>query len=132
VPADYDGDGDAEIAVFRPSTGAWHIQSSPGTGSTQYFGVSGDVPVPGQYDADPALDLAVFRPSSGAWFVDGAATRYLGFTGDVAVPGQYDADPQTDIAVFRPSSGAWFIETGTPATHYGLPGDIPTPRRPTS
>jgi hypothetical protein len=132
VPADYDGDGDAEIAVFRPSTGAWHIQSSPGTGSTQYFGVSGDVPVPGQYDADPALDLAVFRPSSGAWFVDGAATRYLGFTGDVAVPGQYDADPQTDIAVFRPSSGAWFIETGTPATHYGLPGDIPTPRRPTA
>jgi hypothetical protein len=44
VPGDYDGDGDgkADIAVFRPSTGTWFVEG----GDTTNFGASGDVPLP--------------------------------------------------------------------------------------
>jgi hypothetical protein len=41
VPGDYDGDGDDDIAVFRPSSGYWFVQGGP----TVAFGTSGDLPV---------------------------------------------------------------------------------------
>jgi hypothetical protein len=49
VPADYDGDGRADLAVYRPSSGHWFLRLSSTNytagGTYQWGGSAGDVPV---------------------------------------------------------------------------------------
>jgi len=46
VPADYDGDGKADIAIWRPSTGEFWISGSRVGTAVYVWGVAGDIPVP--------------------------------------------------------------------------------------
>ena len=139
---DFDGDGRAEIGIWRPTTGEWWLKSSAG-GFASYgaygWGSGGDIPVAGDYDGDRRTDIAVFRPSTGVWYILQSSANFTtqstytwgGADIDVPVPGDYDGDHRTDIAVYR--SGVWYIlNSSTNFTTYAVRGwgastDVPVP-----
>lgn len=133
--ADFDGDGENDISVWRPSDGVWHITRSNDNSYTalQFGGGQfGDVPAPGNFDGDKKTDYAVFR--NGTWFILNSSNghvrgQHFGTKGDKPVAGDYDGDGKTDIAVWRPSDGVWYITRSLDGQydfrHFGQFGDIP-------
>lgn len=133
--SDFDGDGTSDVAVFRPSAGAWFVlNSGSNTFNFVTFGQNGDIPVDGDFDGDSRSDITVFRPSTGTWFrlnsSNGAfsATNF-GANGDKPTPGDYDKDGKTDVAVWRPTLGSFFIlrssDNAFQSIQWGANGDIP-------
>ncbi len=132
TPFDFDGDGKADISVFRPSNGYWYrINSSSGQWSSILFGVSSDKIVPADYDGDGRTDLAVYR--NGTWYIQQSTAGFTGVSfgdaNDIPVPADYDGDGRADIAVFRPSNGVWYImrsSLGFLGIQFGQNDDKPT------
>jgi hypothetical protein len=72
---DLDGDGRADLVVWRPTDGTFYwlsssLDHSPMAAGSRQWGVSslGDVPMIGDLDADRRADLIVWRPGTGKWF----------------------------------------------------------------
>ena len=73
MTGDYDGDGKADLVVWRPADGNWFICSSTNNfdctqNTIVQFGLPGDMPIKADFDGDGILDPSVFRPSDGNWF----------------------------------------------------------------
>jgi hypothetical protein len=130
---DYDGDGKADLSVFRQSNASWYIQNSQSNSfSGTQFGATGDLPASADFDGDGKTDIAVFR--SGFWYrLNSTNNQFVaaqfGSPGDVPVPGDFDGDGKADIAVFRPSDGAWYCLNSSNnqfvAQQFGSNGDKP-------
>ncbi len=120
LAADFNGDGSADLAVFRPAAGLWAVR-----GITRvYFGTSSDTPLVGDFDGDGTSDIALYRPLSGMWAVSGGTRVYFGGPDDNPVPDDYDGDGTDDFAIYRGSSGLWAVRGGA-RVYFGGSSDTP-------
>ena len=134
VPADYDGDGRTDAAVYQPDSGDWLVRGQPGVFAN--LGVGGGLPAPADYDGDGTDDPAIYRQTTGTLHIDELDPVTFPLSGSpwgrLPVPADYDGDGTDDPAVFidDPADVAegWQI-AGQPAVT--LPGGAwPTVLRP--
>ena len=146
---DWDCDGIATPAVWRPSNGDLYLRNSNSAGEADYVSNFDDleaIPVVGDFNGNGCDNISFYHPTEGLVRVfntpeaeiDAASgttpsdTEYFfGGEGDVPFAGDFDGDGIDTIGLFRPSTGVLYLKnthTDGPADiefAFGATGDIP-------
>ncbi len=148
ISGDWDGDGKANLAVFRPGVNGgqsyflYRPSSQAGVDFISiYWGKDGDTPIFGDFDGDRKLDATIYRPSESTYYVrrssDGSwfAQQWGIAANDAIFAGDFDGDGKSDFAVYRfagNDAGVWYVlqSSAVPAfraIRWGLGSDLPVP-----
>jgi subtilisin-like proprotein convertase family protein len=136
---DFDGDGRADLSVFRSSDQNWYVEhSSNNQVSAAQFGLASDKLAPADYDGDGRTDIAVWRQSTGVFYIFNSSngmlrTEQFGQSGDILTIGDWDGDGKADLSVYRDGAQSTFFYRGSlnnPSGNitylpWGIAGDKP-------
>ncbi len=114
---DFDGNGRANYATFRPNNNVWSILRPDGSTQTFPYGIANtDYITPADFDGDGITDIAVWRETNGVWYVLQSSTGTFQFVqfgtfGDEPVARDFDGDSKADFAVARRVNGqiVWYV-----------------------
>ena len=137
APADFDGDGKTDYAIWRETEQNFYIyNSSDNSVRVENFGLAGDKLTVGDWDGDGKDDVSVYRDGAQSYFYYRASSNnpnsnitFLpwGTTGDIPMHGDFDGDGKQDAAVFRPSNATWYIRNSSDGSaryvNFGLATD---------
>lgn len=131
--ANYDNDGSADLAVFRPTTGTWYsLDSSSNQMRARRYGTVGDSPFIIDPSPDGHQDATVYRPDTGTWYVQGynglSNIFPFGTQTDIPLVRMFQQQISYQAVVFRPSEGTWWMRNfngSADVIQWGQNGDIP-------
>ncbi len=136
VVGDWNGDGQAQWAVYRPTTGQLCVDHDGNrqlddAAECAVVGEVGDLPAAGDFDGDGVMALALYRPHRRAFVVNGVEIPFP--PGDAPVVGDWNGDGRQEWGVYRRDLSAFYLDmngnfawdAADVTRVFGKPGDLP-------